>query len=258
MLKLQLCSDLHLEFEDITITNAGADALILSGDICVVAHLTQNHNGIVRKATQRYTNFFDNVSREFEKVFYVMGNHEYYHGNFDETYRILKLFLSAWPNITLLENEYEDWNGHRFIGTTLWTDMLKEDPIAKMTIKRGLNDYRCISIGSHTLQPEDTIEAHYRALKFIQDSMTYNTIVIGHHAPSRLSLNEKYRHEIYLNGAYYSELFDFIENSGIKLWTHGHMHDTVQYTIGNTLVSCNPRGYRDENKQFNKDLIITV
>jgi hypothetical protein len=29
----------------------------------------------------------------------------------------------------------------------------------------------------------------------------------------------------------------------IKVWVHGHMHDPFDYTLGETRVICNPRGY---------------
>ena len=39
MVKLQIVSDLHLEFSDIEIKNNGADVLILAGDIMVAEPL---------------------------------------------------------------------------------------------------------------------------------------------------------------------------------------------------------------------------
>ena len=29
----------------------------------------------------------------------------------------------------------------------------------------------------------------------------------------------------------------------IKVWTHGHTHDTFDYMIGSTRIVCRPRGY---------------
>jgi hypothetical protein len=53
-----------------------------------------------------------------------------------------------------------------------------------------------------------------------------------------------------MNGAYYSELSDFIESHPqILLWTHGHMHDPSDYVIGSTRVVCNPRGYYGHEPQ---------
>ena len=38
-MKLAICSDLHLEFGDITLKNEGADVLILGGDIMTAQEL---------------------------------------------------------------------------------------------------------------------------------------------------------------------------------------------------------------------------
>jgi hypothetical protein len=36
------------------------------------------------------------------------------------------------------------------------------------------------------------------------------------------------------------------------LWTHGHMHNTSDYLMGDTRVVCNPRGY-DKYEQRAKE-----
>jgi Icc-related predicted phosphoesterase len=63
-------------------------------------------------------------------------------------------------------------------------------------------------------------------------------------APSFLSVNEKFKHDGKSNGAYCSDLSDLIlDNPNIKVWVHGHVHDTCDYKVGDTRVLCNPRGY---------------
>ena len=67
-MKIAYCSDLHLEFADLILTNdENADVLVLAGDICVAKHFTKK------------LEFFQKVSEEFPKVLYVIGNHEHYH-----------------------------------------------------------------------------------------------------------------------------------------------------------------------------------
>jgi hypothetical protein len=37
----------------------------------------------------------------------------------------------------------------------------------------------------------------------------------------------------------------FIEDyPEIRVWTHGHTHDVFDYTVGQTRILCNPRGYK--------------
>ncbi|HZA95577.1 MAG TPA: hypothetical protein VE421_05520, partial [Burkholderiaceae bacterium] len=47
-----------------------------------------------------------------------------------------------------------------------------------------------------------------------------------------------------------------------QLWTHGHTHDSFDYTLHGTRVICNPWGYAkagvNENTCFDPDLMIEV
>jgi hypothetical protein len=96
--------------------------------------------------------------------------------------------------------------------------------------------------------PEDALEEHKDFLaKFKQITENYpvqKTVVVGHHAPSRLSTHPKYAHDRIMNGGYSSYLdYLMLANPQIKLWTHGHTHEDFDYMIGSTRVVCNPRGY---------------
>jgi hypothetical protein len=94
--------------------------------------------------------------------------------------------------------------------------------------------------------PEDSATDHKQMLDYVdivtRDPGSY--IVVGHHAPSSLSIAERFKHDTLMNGAFHSRLDDFIEcRPQIKLWLHGHMHNNSNYWIGETRVVCNPRGY---------------
>jgi DNA repair exonuclease SbcCD nuclease subunit len=69
-------------------------------------------------------------------------------------------------------------------------------------------------------------------------------VVVGHHSPSKLSTKPQYEDDVVVNGAYSSDLSEFmLDRPAIKLWTHGHTHHVFDYMIGSTRVACNPRGY---------------
>jgi len=99
------------------------------------------------------------------------------------------------------------------------------------------------------LSPQDAVEDHKAMLKFIETNYNMTppwmtTIVVGHHAPSKLSEHPRYKHDQLMNGAYNSKLDQFImDRPGIKLWTHGHTHEDFDYMIKGCRVVCNPRGY---------------
>jgi Icc-related predicted phosphoesterase len=62
-----------------------------------------------------------------------------------------------------------------------------------------------------------------------------------------------------LSAAYASDLDQFVENSQVALWIHGHIHEQQDYTIGATQVVCNPRGYPDEpNGDFIPDFVVEI
>lgn len=96
--------------------------------------------------------------------------------------------------------------------------------------------------------PEDAFEEHVRTKGYIQSVIQgrhdQKFVVVGHHAPSRLSTHPRYAHDTIMNGGYSSSLDEFIEDHPqIRLWTHGHTHEDFDYMIGATRVVCNPRGY---------------
>jgi Icc-related predicted phosphoesterase len=99
-----------------------------------------------------------------------------------------------------------------------------------------------------TLCPEDVVPEHKAMVEYIrtviEGKFDEKFVVVGHHAPSKLSTHPRYKHDTLMNGAYSSDLNEFIlAHPQIKLWTHGHTHENFDYMLGTTRVFCNPRGY---------------
>ena len=270
VMKIALCSDLHLEFEDINLKNTeGAEVLILSGDIMLAEDL-HNHPptvvspyesytelGARQKAAQRFRDFLSRVSFQFPHVVYVAGNHEFYHGRWGASLDHLREACSAYPNIYFLENDVKVINEVSFIGATLWTDMNKGDPLTLHAISDMMNDFRIIRNDEHgytKLRPAHAMYRHQQTLAYLKavlpDMKDKKVVFVGHHAPSAMSTHPKYAGDYLMNGGYRSELSEMIlDNPQIVLWTHGHMHDPFDYNIGTTRVVCNPRGYKGADPQ---------
>lgn len=262
-MKVALASDLHLEFGDIDLKNTEkADVLILSGDILIAENLhnfPENetleiniHNLSKNKfIAHSFREFLRRCSNEFSHVVYVAGNHEFYHGNYPNSYAYLKNECEKFVNVYFLEMDSVEINGVLFVGATLWTDMNKADPLTLHACQSMMNDYRCVRNSKRSyakLTPLDTLKRHNDTIsyfkKVLNDNKNKNCIVVGHHAPTKLSIKPKYEKDHLLNGAYSSDLTEFIlDNPHVKLWTHGHTHDHFDYMIGTTRVVCNPRGY---------------
>jgi Icc-related predicted phosphoesterase len=246
---------------------------VLAGDICEARTLyTQFHGTKVLPyipGTYSAYDFFYHECAKYKKVFYVMGNHEHYHGKFHKTKQLL---LSLMPsNVTILEKECFDYEGIMFLGGTLWTDMNKNDPITIFTMKDFMYDYKIVQNFYESknlyykLTPDYTIAEHRKTLEYFKTMLAIKrhmpVVVITHMAPSFASVNERYRYETTTNGGYASELSEFIlDNDNIKVWIHGHMHDSVDYMIGNTRILSNPKGYHlGENSQgFDPALSFTI
>ena len=239
-MRLVVCSDIHLEFGPIELTNElGAEVLILSGDICVAKKFGPDNDA-----------FFQMVSKNFPEVIYIMGNHEHYDGDYAESAKILRTALERYKNIHFLEKEVWTHNDITFIGGTLWTDFNNQDTFTMHHVTRRMNDFQCVknSIRKAPFCPQDAYDDHKQMIGYIQSviggKFDQKFVVVGHHAPSRQSTHPRYMHDVLMNGAYSSELDEYImDHPQIKLWTHGHTHEDFDYMIGSTRIVCNPRGY---------------
>jgi Icc-related predicted phosphoesterase len=162
-MKIAIASDVHLEFGDLFLKNEeNADVLILSGDICVAADFRESDaHGIVEHGkSQRYYDFFSRCAFEFPKVLYVAGNHEHYHGDFAETFTILRNYLGRIENLHILDKEHVTIDDVTFIGGTLWTDMNAQDPVTLAHIRGVMNDFRIIQNSSEMVSYKTMVNAY--------------------------------------------------------------------------------------------------
>jgi Icc-related predicted phosphoesterase len=256
-MKIAVCSDLHLEFGDLKINNdEDADVLILGGDILIASDLVAGSvlpvTKSVHERADRYHAFIVNCCAKFKHVLMVMGNHEHYHGDFAETATILRGTFGDLKNFHLLDKEWRIINGVLFFGGSLWTDMNGEDPVTMSRVLGVMNDYRQIKntgpLAGGKFLPQDSVEDHYAFRRALDDVLAkypnLPAVVVGHHAPSKFSTHPRYKVEYYMNGAYSSNLDEWIlDRRQIKMWTHGHTHEDFDYRIGTCRIVCNPRGY---------------
>lgn len=254
-MKIGLISDAHLDISK-GLEMPGGDVLIIAGDACESKSLINEFHSTKALPYSGGSfpcyDFFKFECAKYKKVFYVMGNHEHYRGKFWHTYSDLAQVMP--DHVTILEDQCEEYEGVLFIGSTLWTDMNKFDPITLASIGNYMNDYRSITFQDlqnntyRKMRPMDTVGMHLRSKQYIEQTVRNNfnkpVVVITHMAPTHMSVNVKYKHENITNGAYCSDLSDLIlDNPNIKTWVHGHMHDPCDYMMGDTRVICNPRGY---------------
>jgi len=272
-IKVSLVSDLHLDISGYQ-ELPGGEVLILAGDVAESRSIHKHFHStkLVQDTPDehyRCSEFFYHECAKYDQVFYVMGNHEHYHGKFHKTKEEL---ISVLPkNVTLLENESVEYKGVLFLGATLWTDCNKGDPLTLHALKYSMNDYRVIT--NHyvnkniyaKLTPEHTASVHRDTLNYFKTTLDLNrdkpVVVITHHGPSPMSINERYKNDYLMNGGFMSDLSALIlDHPNIKYFFHGHMHDPVDYMIGSTRVMSNPRGYvgYEDTSKFDPNFTVDI
>lgn len=262
-MKIAIASDLHLEFGDVNLVNTeNADVLVLAGDILIAEDLARhdtvtnpyntNRSHRWEKAV-RYREFLSRVSGEFPQTVMIAGNHEFYHGDWPGHINVLIDECNRYGNIKFLEQRTHTIDDVVFVGSTLWTDMNKGNPLSLQIIQEGMQDFNVIRNdmkGYTKFRPAQAAEYHRNVLDYFRVVMEGHWdrkyVVVSHHAPTSGSVHPQYLTGPYseLNGAYYSDLSEWIlDRPQIKLWIHGHTHHRWDYMVGTTRVVCNPRGY---------------
>jgi Icc-related predicted phosphoesterase len=225
------------------------DVVVLSGDIC---------SGLpgVMWAIETFT----------VPVIYINGNHEFYVKRpWREQLARIKAKAEG-TNVHVLNNESVVVDGVRFIGATLWADfdLYGLQFFHQMQAQKGMNDYNFIWSTEHTrFTAEDSLAEHKVSRFYINEELSKpfegKSVVCTHHAPSGVSVVEKWKSHP-LTPAYASRLENIMLDHNPVLWTHGHMHDSVDYVIGDTRVVANPRGYHGQevNPLYNDQLVIEI
>jgi Icc-related predicted phosphoesterase len=248
-MKLQIMSDLHLEggvASMFTNFKPVGDVLILAGDITSARNLS----------------LVDQVFGNLDiPVLYVMGNHEYYRGDYEQTLENFRQWFSIEPRkIQLLENDSVVINGVRFIGSTYWSD---PSPMYEAAIQFSINDFRVI--GGFTMEKLRT--ANKVAKSFIKETLVQSrangdvrkNVVITHFAPSMKAQDPK--HGSSALGTYFCNVNeDILELEKPDLWIYGHTHDNLRFNVHNTPVVCNQQGYFGEytNKTFDLNYVVEI
>lgn len=251
-MKIQILSDIHLEFSDhkFNVKNTDADVLVLAGDI-----------GVGNSALP----FIDALLQKHRKpIIYILGNHEIYQTSVEAVKDVWKRIDQDFEGLHFLDDDKIEIRGVNFIGGTLWTDINKNNPISVEYLKSAMNDFNCIGYKNRILHPTDTEEFHSTTLNYFKEAIdrTKPNVIISHHAPSYQSVSSGFRGSM-LNPGFVSNLDgEFYEGAfqeDVPLWIHGHVHSSVDFRLNNTRVVCNPRGYwkHELNPQFKSDFVVS-
>ena len=252
-MKIQFCSDLHLEFAENKkylsknpIIPSG-EILLLGGDIMLFSQMEKN------------SDFLNFLSDHFKMTYWIPGNHEYYHGNINS--RVGAFTEALRKNVVLLNNQVIDTKEIQIVCSTLWSSI---GPEKAWSIQMNMSDFHLIKRSGKTISIGDYNKLHQECLKFLtttlQKKSTVPRIVLTHHVPTFMNYPEQYRNDP-LNEGFATELFDLIESSGIDYWIFGHHHRNITpFKIGTCSLETNQLGYvtYGENETFNHNKVLVV
>ena len=243
-MKIIPTSDIHLEhnscFEPIPNKEA---VLIIAGD------LSNGTEGI---------GFLEKASKNFKKVLYVLGNHEYYNNSLESLPDRIKkeIYQKDLKNVWLLDNDILVVDDTVFIGTTLWSEVLNQD-ITKV------KDYNSIQTQGKLITSESITEVFYKNVGWLFSVLSFwektdkKIVVVTHNLPSFKCIHHKFLHKP-LNEFFASHLDKLLEAFRIDCWVFGHTHKSFRRVVYDTELICNPFGYDGENFHFDPDLTITL
>lgn len=273
--KYRLVSDVHLEFarDPMKIIHGLLRPLDTDSDtylfVCgdLYPHKTRDETGFIA---------LEEWSKRFKYVIYVCGNHEYYGGVIEDINERIKYEVKHLKNVIFLNNNSFTIDDVSIFGSTFWSP-LTSHPVDSYTIKKLLNDFLMIR---HRIEDEDGIEQYKQLLlparytemfyeavvhyyEWISQSKARINIVLSHHGPSELSTLPQFRfaedrETQLLNQCYYFDAKNILPMfDKVDLFCHGHVHNSVDYKIGNTRVLTNPYGYVGHalNYKFNNTIL---
>ena len=280
-MKIALASDIHLEFADLILKNEeNADVLILSGDICTakVFKHKPKERAMVKDFFKRCAFQFPHVvyimGNHEHYDFDIAKTYDRLKAELADLPNIHLLEKETWDHngATFVGGTlWTDMNKNDSL--TLWHCGQRMNDFQLITNSNRKTHHKNVvyaknSENGSTLRDanselviervdhyekssrwsaEDSVEDHKKMLDYIRiatEDKTKQYVVVTHHAPTPISIAEWYKHDTLMNGAFASDLSEFImDRPQIKLWTHGHMHNVSDYVVGGTRVVCNPRGY---------------
>lgn len=235
-MKIVVVSDIHLEtrqeIPDIfNEWNIEADIVVLAGDIgCPFKKLTED--------------FLTIMSKNFDHVLYVPGNHEYYSGySIKKCNKKLQKLCDKFENVICMNNKTCEIDGIKFIGSILWSYI----PVGDHFPNTG--DGTSINGMTQTLKNELFFEnVHFLTSEINKSRKNQDdVVVITHHLPTYKAISPQ--HKNYPSNFYYASNLDHLIQ-GCNVWIHGHSHTHLKLVVKDCLLYRNPVGYHDDNWVF--------
>ena len=218
-MRIQYISDLHLDnsenlkfFESNKIV-AEADILFLVGDV------------IPLKDIRLIDCFLDTLSEDFDKVYWLLGNHELYGLDYSN-YR-LNYLENIRDNIFLINNNSIIIEGIEFVFSTLWSHI---SSATRWYNQVYINDFKFIQFKGKPIDFYDYNSFHEECRQFLtarlSDYSSQKKVVITHHCPILLP-REVLSVDNPLIESYCNDLGELIRYGYPDVWIYGHTHANI-------------------------------
>ena len=168
----------------------------------------------------------------------------------------------AGSNIQFLEQDLWFFQGVRFLGCTLWTDLFVDGADKARAIGKTLNDFRKIRFHDDEFNQNHFSELHQESRRWLEKQLAQpyagRTVVVTHHAPTEWSWIET--PNALKKMAYCNDLKWLFHEYEIAAWFHGHVHNLGDYRIADARILSNTRGYlgRREVNGFDINKVIDI
>lgn len=246
-------SDLHEDYflDNLEITEESVkeffEPLLPKGEICLIAGDTSENNERLFKTLHYLKKVFN-----YNKIFFVLGNHELYTRGFYPTFQDkienLKELLKEDKDLVLLDGEVVNYKGVRIGGTMMWYD-------GSYSKFFELDEYHSMNKAWYDNMPDaDAIDGlnYYKYLfnveiKKLKKIYRRSDIIMTHVPPlcDPMFVHPEFR--AYIQSAFfYFNGHKYIKKTKAKHWVCGHTHIPLEIQYANTKIHCNPKGYKRE------------
>ncbi|MHB8919414.1 MAG: metallophosphoesterase [Halothiobacillus sp.] len=239
-MKLLLISDIHLTriFDPLgAIPYSGLESLGREDVLCLAGDVDDGPSGM-NEHLKHLREFTDAV------IVAVMGNHDFYgrmlsHGTPDEARAGLP------ERVHILENQSLTVGDVRILGCTLWTDADRGWVTGNANSMPDFSEIYSTDPSEVFIHIDEMLAVNQISKEWLAAELAKpfegKTVVMTHHAPSFKSQHPKHEGSP-ISGFFCCDVEYLIEAYRPLLWLHGHLHDPVDYVIGQTRIVSNPRG----------------
>jgi predicted phosphodiesterase len=243
----QILSDLHLEVGQQYFSfkiPPSAPYLILAGDI---GRLIDYDSYLAFLATQ---------TAQFDQVFLILGNHEFYGLSFpvglEEARKLEHEAVLGGKLILLHRKRFDVPNSETTIlGCTLWSKVPED---AKDVVRMKVKDFEKIegwAVDDHNVAHESDLNWLNDQVQAIQQQnksrakgeARRNVLVVTHHAPSMQETSCPRNVNNPWTSAFATDLLEDGNWGDVQVWVFGHTHFTTEFEKYGIRILSNQRGY---------------